>query len=113
MADTDNIPTPQTPPPWASLSSKEEKQWGELDTIKLNNDKGWLKAYGHVVIVVTYIIASIFIVAFLILAFHYLAPNSWTWLDQSQINKIQSMLFSGSMGAIFINTMRTQLSKAI
>lgn len=101
----------ESPPLWARLDAqKEDRQWTELDDVKLENDKRWLKVYGWVLVAVTVVFASVFIGSFVAWAFHHLTP--WTWLDPEQIDKIQSILFSGGMGAIVTGIIRSQISKA-
>lgn len=40
---------------------------------------------------------------------HYITP--WCWLTPEQLSKIQSVIFSGSLGAIVSAYMQKQLSK--
>lgn len=89
---------------------KEAQQWSELDKVKLNNDVRWLSVYGYILIGVTIALAIIFVAAIGVWAFHYL--TCWTWLTDSQLEKVQSILFSGGMGAVVANIIRTQISKA-
>jgi len=53
-----------------------------------------------------------FVAAFIIWGYHYCAPQSWTWLTAIQLDKIQSVIFSGGMGAVISGIIRNQLSKA-
>lgn len=98
-------------PKWATLDAKkEDKGWGTLDEIKIGNDRRWLIVYGWILVVVTAVFASIFILSFGIWAFHHLSP--YGWLDVDRLAKIQSILFSGGMGAIVTSIVTTQISKA-
>lgn len=36
---------------------------------------------------------------FLVRVFHLAAPTAWTWLDSDRLQKIDSLLFSGFLGA--------------
>lgn len=103
----------QKTPSWAKIEAeKEEKGWGDLEKCRRRNDLRWLTAYGVIVLAVTYLFAIIFIAALVIWVFHYTTPENWHWLGEPQLSKIQSVLFSGGMGAIVSNIMRAQLSKA-
>lgn len=96
---------------WARLDArKEDRQWSDLDKVKLENDKRWLMVYGWVLIAVTVVFASVFIASFVAWAIHHLTP--FVWLEPLQIDKIQSILFSGGMGAIVTGIIRSQISKA-
>ncbi len=92
------------------LDAKEEqKQWPDLDEIKQANDKRWLIVYGWVLVALTIVFAVVFLGAFVVWAWHYL--TCWTWLEEHQLSKIQSILFSGGMGAVVTSIVRTQMGK--
>ena len=91
----------QPTPGWASVEAKkEDADWSTLDQQKLKNDKGWLKVYGMILVVLTCVFAGAFVLTLLAWIFHYIAPTSWHWLCSDQLSKIQSILFSGGMGAV-------------
>lgn len=108
-------PTPT--PLWASGNAKkEELEWDELDQVKKNNDVLWLKDYGKILIYLTRTFAAIFIWALLVWTWHQIGPaDFWgmktQWLNQEQLSKIQSILFSGGMGAVISGIVRTQVNK--
>lgn len=109
----------QTAPPlWASGNAKkEELEWDELDKVKKQNDVLWLKDYGKILIYLTRTFAIVFIWALLVWIWHHLGPaDFWGlkthWLKVEQLSKIQSMLFSGGMGAVISGIVRTQVGKA-
>lgn len=114
------IPTPDasSTPRWAgSTAKKEEQQWTVLDEIRQENDGRWLKVYGKILVALTVTFAVIFIAALLIWTWHHLAPTcigSWPmhWLDSQQLGKIQSILFSGGMGAVISGIVRKQIEKS-
>ena len=100
----------QAPPRWASVEArKEDSKWPELDEIKQGNDKRWLIVYGWILVAVTVVFATIFLGAFIVWSIHYL--TCWGWLVEGQLNKIQSILFSGGMGAVVTTIIRSQISK--
>jgi hypothetical protein len=99
-------------PLWVDVDAqKEEKSWNKLDEVRLRNDSLWLEAYGDIVITLTWIFSIIFILSLIVWALHYITPYWLHWLEQEQLNKIQSVLFSGGMGAIVSGVIRAQLSK--
>jgi len=103
--------TPEAAPQWAkSAAETEDKKWDTLEDIRLSNDSRWLRAYGWIVLILTIFFSTAFSLAFLIWGLHY--TTSWTWLEDWQLDKIQSVLFSGGMGAIVSGIIRTQLGKA-
>lgn len=102
-------------PDWADSDTKaqeEDKQWDELEETKRKNDKNWLALYGWVILIITLVFALTFLGALIAWTWHYLAPSCWHWLDPHQLSKIQSVLFSGGMGAIISGIIRSQLNKA-
>ena len=100
-------------PEWASPEAKqEEKNWDSLDEVRRENDKMWLRLYGKVLLVVTVVFTAVFIAALLVWTWHYMAPSGGQWLDDKQLSKIQSVLFSGGMGAVVSNIIRNQMGKA-
>lgn len=110
MPEPDEGPT--NPPRWATLSAtKESDNWGTLDQIKAQNDARWLTAYGWVLVVLTGVFVTCFTAALLIWVWHYLSPACWHWLSDVQLSKVQSVLFSGGMGAIISGIIRAQLGK--
>jgi len=44
-------------------------------------------------------------------ATHYLSPDKFHWLSDDQLSKIQSVLFSGGMGAVVSGIIQKQLKK--
>jgi len=101
-----------SPLPWAARQAQQElKTWGEdsFERIRRANDERWLRAYGWIVLVLTVVFSSAFALAFLVWGLHY--TTTWVWLEDWQLDKIQSVLFSGGMGAIVSGIIRTQLGK--
>lgn len=115
-SDNESIPVDAdelTPPPrWATIDARnEDSKWNDLEGTKRNNDKRWLVVYGWVLLAITLTFSLAFIAAFMTWVFHYIAPYHWHWLEEQQLNKIQSVLFSGGMGAIISSIIRTQIEK--
>ena len=100
-------------PSWATIDArKEDKGWDDLEKVKLQNDKMWLTVYGKILLGITIVFAVAFMAALLAWVWHYLSPKGWHWLEDYQLSKIQSVLFSGGMGAIISNIIRTQIEKS-
>ena len=90
---------------------KEEKNWTRLDEVRENNDVVWLSVYGKVVVAITVAFTAIFLTSLIVWALHYVLPAKCTWLTEAQLSKIQSVLFSGGMGAIISSIIKRQLDK--
>jgi hypothetical protein len=52
-----------------------------------------------------------FALSLIVWSWHYLAPACVTWLTAEQLSKIQSVIFSGSLGAIVTSILKKQLDK--
>ena len=126
MTTEDHPPQPDgVPPPphgaadrpsWASsgLASNEEKNWDNEHKLKgqrQSNDLLWLKSYGLLVVVTTITFTLLFLASLVIWALHFLLPEANAWLSADQLSKIQSIIFSGSLGAIVSGVLQKQLSK--
>lgn len=102
------------PPAWADMSMavREEKSWPDekaLQGVKRKNDVLWHRTYGIVVVIMMIFLVLIFIASLGVWVFHYVTP--WQFLTSDQLSKIQSVIFSGSLGAIVSAYMQRQLSK--
>lgn len=109
-----SVPPPEIgDPQWADkvAGTEEEKHWTELEGVKRDNDRRWLVVYGWVVLVITITFTAIFLLSLIIWALHYMLPECWTWLSSHQLGKMQSVLFSGGMGAVISSVIKRQLDK--
>lgn len=106
-------PDPSTIGAWADQSSarKEEKNWPDLSEIHQSNDRNWLKFYGFIVIGIAATFTFIFLSSLVIWALHYMLPKHCLWLDMDQLSKIQSVLFSGGMGAVISSLIKRQMDR--
>lgn len=95
----------------ASLAAQEEAGWEDLDKVKVNNDRNWLKVYGRIVITITIVFTGIFLLSLLAWSSHYLLPEKCFWLSEKQLGKIQSILFSGGMGAVISTVIKRQMDR--
>lgn len=99
-------------PSWATGDAKnEDKRWDHLEDTKRRNDQRWLAVYGWILLAITIVFALTFLGALLAWAWHYMAPSCWHWLEDYQLGKIQSVLFSGGMGAVISGIIRAQMGK--
>ena len=112
------VPPPEQgkPPKWSkdTKARLEEKNWPDEETLngqKAENDRMWLKTYGYLVVGVAVFFTILFVVSVSAWAIHNIAPDSWKWLSDEQLSKIQSIIFSGSLGAIVSSVFKKQLDK--
>ena len=109
------VPTPDVPKnmDWAedSAANKEERNWGTLDEIRKTNDGRWLWVYGWVLVAMTVAFALLFLAGIVSWSWHYLVHENWHWLSDQQLSKVQSVIFSGGLGAILSSVVQKQISK--
>ena len=112
------VPPPEQgePPEWSkdSLARKEIKYWPDEERLSNQRNKNqlrWLKLYGFLVVVLTCLFTSMFVFGLVAWTWHYVTPASWAWLTENQLSKIQSVIFSGSLGAIVSAIVQRQLAK--
>lgn len=109
------VPAPDLPQTgkWIdqSAAKKEEKNWSSLDEVREVNDKNWLVFYGWIVIGIAVVFTFIFLSSLVIWALHYMLPKCYLWLDAEQLSKIQSVLFSGGMGAVISSLIKRQMDR--
>ena len=103
-------------PRWAADSKavSEEKNWDDEGLLKgqeIKNNLLWLKTYGWLVVGVTVFLTLMFTASLGIWAWHYLMPEAYCWLSVEQLSKIQSTIFSGSLGAIVTSILRKHIDK--
>jgi hypothetical protein len=58
----------------------------------------FLKASGTIVVLAVYLFAGILAASFIVWSWHYITP--WAFLTEEQLAKIQSVIFSGTLGAV-------------
>lgn len=112
------VPPPdhQEPPAWFKdqRAQKEERYYPDEDRLsgqRRKNDLLWLGVYGFMVVALMVLFALLFVGSLVAWAWHYIAPVSWGWLTPDQLSKIQSVIFSGSLGGIVSFIAQRQLSK--
>lgn len=112
------VPLPPDPPPqkpnWAqdSRARKEHKNWDDEDAlrgVKTKNDILWHKCYGWIVVFIMFLLVAIFTASLVVWVWHQITP--YLFLTAEQLSKIQSVIFSGTLGAIVSTYMQKQLAK--
>lgn len=117
MSETE-VPPPEyeAVPKWYGdlRAAQEDKNWdkeGKLRGQEETNHLWWLTAYGIAVVVFLVVFSALFLGSLVSWAAHYLLPECWHWLSPEQLSKIQSVLFSGSIGGVVSIIAQKQLSK--
>jgi hypothetical protein len=115
---TEDVPPPEETrfPLWVTdpKAVAEEENWADEDALtkqKRTNDLNWLWWYGKVVVALLIFFALLFLGSLTSWAAHYLLLSSYHWLDNDQFSKIQSVLFSGSVGGVVTLVANKHLSK--
>lgn len=89
--------------PWAEdeQSRNEEKYWDnpeKLQGLKRRNHAWVLATYGVIVPVFMGFFAFVFAASLGVWVWHHV--TAWGFLEQAQLDKIQSVVFSGTLGAV-------------
>ncbi len=85
------------------IAQGEKKDWTNVDLIthqKNANTRNELKSIGKIVRFLMFLFCGLFVVFLCSWAWHFIMPECWHWLKSDKINKIQSIIFSGSLGAM-------------
>lgn len=113
-----DVPPPEDPNvfyPWEAMDAKrEERDWNhesELRGQETKNQVWFLKAYGFALVLFLAVFAILFLGSLASWSLHYLLPAGYHWLTPEQLSKIQSVLFSGSIGGVISIMAQKHLSK--
>ncbi len=85
------------------IAKGEKTDWTSLEELnrqKIRNDirESWVMGW---IVPALMIFLCIFFVIFLgSWSWHFVASDYWQWLEDDQIDKIESTIFSGSLGAV-------------
>lgn len=90
----------------------EDANWTELDKAKAKNDLFFLRLYGFITLSLTALFTILFAASLCVWACHYLLPEDWRWLPVPSLEKIQSVLFSGGLGAVISSMAQRQIAKS-
>lgn len=101
--------------PWASDSQArgEERNWPDEEALKgqqSQNDMLALKVIGIVTAILIVFFSLVFLGSLSAWLWHQLAPVSRHWLSDAQLSKIQSVIFSGAIGAIVSGYVQRHIS---
>jgi len=112
------VPPPENPPKpkWQSdqKALAEVGNWDNEGILRGQEEKNhllWLKLYGFVTLAFLGTFTLLFLGSLLSWSWHYMAPECCHWLTEQQLSKIQSVLFSGSIGGVVSLMAQKQLSK--
>jgi hypothetical protein len=113
-----DVPPPEDPDvfyPWAAMDAKrEERDWNHESQLRgqeTANQVWFLRAYGVAIVLFLVVFAVLFLGSLGSWSLHYLLPECWHWLTADQLSKIQSVLFSGSIGGVISIMAQKHLSK--
>ena len=84
-----------------SVATDENKQWPDEKALKGTKDENTiilLRNSGKIAVCMMWFFALVFISSMGVWLFHFLTP--WGWLNEFQLSKIQTVIFSGSLGAL-------------
>lgn len=117
MSTNNTVPPPPNDfPSWLGdvQARAEERNWdkeGKLRGQEERNHLLWLKCYGFVILLFLLFFTLLFLGSLGSWAAHYLLPTCYHWLSADQLSKIQSILFSGSIGGVVSIMAQKQFSK--
>lgn len=99
------------PPPfeWAEgqewkqdpVAEAEKSKWPDQESLKGTKDENTLMLLRHsgkIAVCMMWFFALVFVASMGVWLFHFLTP--WGWLTELQLSKIQTVVFSGSLGAL-------------
>lgn len=105
------------PFPWGrdTLANHEEKSFDDENALKAQktkNDLTWLKVYGLITVFIAIFLTLLFVVMIVVLSVHYMGHKDWAWLDAERLSKIQTIVFSSTLGSIVSSVITKQISKS-
>ena len=100
---------PPPPPDWAEGQEweqdadaiAEKSEWPDQAALQGTKDQNklmLLRNSGKIAVCMMWFFALVFISSMAVWLFHFLTP--WGWLNDLQLSKIQTVVFSGSLGAL-------------
>jgi hypothetical protein len=102
-AGLDEVPPPQFGPHADSDATREAAAFasGNLEELtKRGEHKRTERFREHIsmgALCFIWILFALFLIATLCLAFHYLTPRRWGWLEQDQLDTLRTIVFSGAI----------------
>ncbi|BAQ67234.1 hypothetical protein NHU_00062 [Rhodovulum sulfidophilum] len=100
---------PPPPTEWAKghewetdqVAKNEVSKWPDPASLKGTKDTNTLRLLrnsGLIAVCLMWFFAAVFVASMVVWLFHFLTP--WGWLTDLQLSKIQTVVFSGSLGAL-------------
>lgn len=100
---------PPPPPDWAegkewkqdAVAKAERSNWPDQESLKGTKDENTLmllRNSGKIAVCLMWFFALVFVCSMGVWLVHFLTP--WGWLTDLQLSKIQTVIFSGSLGAL-------------
>jgi hypothetical protein len=100
---------PPPPPEWAegqewtkdAAAQAEKSQWPDQASMQGTKDENTLRLLRHsgkIAVCLMWFFALVFVCSMTVWLVHYLTP--YGWLSETQLSKIQTVIFSGSIGAL-------------
>lgn len=89
--------------PWLSdrAAKAEKSKWPNQEALKGTKDENTLRLLrnsGRIAVCFMWFFALVFVSSMTVWLVHFLTP--WGWLAPDQLSKIQTVVFSGSIGAL-------------
>jgi hypothetical protein len=89
--------------PWEgdSMAEAEVKNFADSKALQGQKDENTLRLLrnsGWIAVILMYFFMLVFMSSMVVWLVHYLSP--WSWLSEVQLSKIQTVIFSGSIGAL-------------
>lgn len=102
-------PAPPPPTDWAekqewkkdAKAKNEASTWPDPESLKGTKDENTLRLLRHsgkIAVCMMWFFALVFVTSMGVWLFHFLTP--FGWLTDLQLSKIQTVVFSGSIGAL-------------
>lgn len=100
---------PPPPAEWAEgnewnrdpVAFAEGRNWPDSEALKGTKDENTLMLLRHsgkIAVCMMWFFSLVFVSSMGVWLFHFLTP--WGWLSEIQLSKIQTVVFSGSIGAL-------------
>ncbi|MBF9052339.1 hypothetical protein GTA62_21560 [Roseobacter sp. HKCCD9010] len=100
---------PGPPPEWAKgekwkddpNARAEKSTWPDPEALQGTKDENTLRLLRHsgtIAVCLMWFFALVFVLSMAVWLLHFL--TTWGWLNELQLSKIQTVVFSGSLGAL-------------
>lgn len=96
------------------MAASEDELFPSEDSITGQHRKNRMLIAAHVgylVVCLMYFFCVVMVCSIGAFCWHFLAPPNFHWLTEAQLSKIQSIVFSGGVGAFFASLAQKYLHK--